>query len=139
MKLASSGSDLAEALGATELTPGESFNVSAGLTFDHGPWRASLDLYRINIDDRIVLSSSDLLYTDLNLEDGIVNEGAATRASVRVRTGRATGSPHPNQPYFTHFGPNNPPKPEPQRITGEGRTILANRAQRSADSRAHFR
>jgi iron complex outermembrane recepter protein len=58
VKLAPSRSELAEALGATELTPEESFNVSAGLTFNQGPWRASLDFYRINIDDRITLSSN---------------------------------------------------------------------------------
>lgn len=58
VKLAPTGSALAEALGATDLEPEQSFNISAGLTFDQGPWRASLDFYQINIDDRIVLSSN---------------------------------------------------------------------------------
>jgi iron complex outermembrane receptor protein len=58
VKLAPTGSALAEALGARELEPEQSLNVSAGFTLDRGPWRASLDFYRINIDDRIVLSSN---------------------------------------------------------------------------------
>ncbi len=58
VKLAPSGSALAEALGAEELEPEQSVNLSAGATFENGPWRASLDFYRIAIDDRIVLSSN---------------------------------------------------------------------------------
>ncbi|MEQ1818360.1 MAG: TonB-dependent receptor [Terricaulis sp.] len=58
VKLAPTGSPLARALGATDLEPEQSLNISAGLTWDQGPWRASLDFYRINIDDRIVLSSN---------------------------------------------------------------------------------
>lgn len=58
VKLAPTGSALAEALGATDLEPEQSLNVTAGFTLDQGPWRASLDFYRIDIDDRIVLSSN---------------------------------------------------------------------------------
>lgn len=58
VKLAPTGSALAAALGATELEPEQSLNISAGATLDQGPWRATLDFYRINIDDRIVLSSN---------------------------------------------------------------------------------
>jgi iron complex outermembrane receptor protein len=58
IKLAAPGSDLAIALGATPLRPEESINYSAGLTFARGAFNASLDLYRIEIDDRIVLSSN---------------------------------------------------------------------------------
>jgi Xaa-Pro dipeptidase len=64
------------------------------------------DVTDLEVESAAQLWLSDLLYTELELEGGRVNEGAATRASVRVRTGRANGSPHPNQPYFTRFGPN---------------------------------
>lgn len=58
IKLAAPGSDLAIALGAKPLKPEESINYSAGLTFARGAFNASLDVYRIDIDDRIVLSSN---------------------------------------------------------------------------------
>lgn len=64
------------------------------------------DVTDLELESATQLWLSDQLYTDLNLSGGDVNIGAATRASVRVRTGRANGSPHPNQPYFTRFGPN---------------------------------
>jgi iron complex outermembrane receptor protein len=58
IKLAAPGSDLAVALGAKPLKPEESVNFSGGLTFARGAFNASLDVYRIDIDDRIVLSSN---------------------------------------------------------------------------------
>jgi len=58
VKLATSGSALAAALGASELKPEKSTNYSAGLTFASGGFSASADFYRIDIDDRIVLSSN---------------------------------------------------------------------------------
>lgn len=64
------------------------------------------DVTDLELESATQLWLSDVLYTELNLGGGEVNLGAATRASVRVRTGRANGSPHPNQPYFTRFGPN---------------------------------
>jgi Xaa-Pro dipeptidase len=64
------------------------------------------DVTDLELETATQLWLSDVLYSELNLGGGEVNLGAATRASVRVRTGRANGSPHPNQPYFTRFGPN---------------------------------
>jgi iron complex outermembrane receptor protein len=58
VKLAPSNSALAAALGAEELEPEQSVNFSAGATLSQGAWRATLDFYRIDIDDRIVLSSN---------------------------------------------------------------------------------
>lgn len=58
VKLATPGSALATALGATDLKPEKSTNYSAGLTFASGGFSASADLYRIDIDNRIVLSSN---------------------------------------------------------------------------------
>ncbi len=44
--------------GAQPLTPEESTNVSLGLVWDSGPWLVTADAYRIQVDDRIALSSS---------------------------------------------------------------------------------
>lgn len=87
VKLAPTGSALAEALGARDLEPEQSLNVSAGFTLDQGPWRASLDFYRINIDDRIVLSSN---YVDgpgsTALRDYLTSIGQPGVLSVRYFT-----------------------------------------------------
>lgn len=64
------------------------------------------DVTDLELETAAQLWLSDDLYGDIDLGEGRVNRGAATRATVRVRTGRANGSPHPNQPYFTRFGPN---------------------------------
>jgi len=48
----------ARLLGATPLKPETSRNLSAGATFESGPFSASVDYYRIAIDDRIALSSN---------------------------------------------------------------------------------
>ncbi len=52
-------SPLARALGAEPLKPEKSHNYSLGLTFSPaGHFRATLDAYRIDIDDRIALTST---------------------------------------------------------------------------------
>lgn len=58
VKLATPGSALANALGAERLRPEKSINYSAGLTFASGGFTASADFYKIDIDNRIVLSSN---------------------------------------------------------------------------------
>lgn len=58
VKLATSNSALAAALGAQPLRPEKSTNLSGGVTFARGGLSLSLDAYRIAIDDRIVLSSN---------------------------------------------------------------------------------
>lgn len=44
----------AQALGAKPLKPEKSLNFTAGLTFESGPLRLTVDAYQIRIDDRIV-------------------------------------------------------------------------------------
>lgn len=58
-RLARVDSTVARALGATSLTPEESVNVSTGLVWTPvEDFSATLDVYRIDIDDRIVLSET---------------------------------------------------------------------------------
>lgn len=87
VKLAPVGTDLARALGATELTPEESLNVSTGLTFARGGLSVSIDYYRVDIDDRIVLSSN---YVDgagsTRLRDYLTSIGQPGVLSVRYFT-----------------------------------------------------
>jgi iron complex outermembrane receptor protein len=49
---------IAASLGARPLKPEESTNYSIGLVFDAGPFELTVDAYRIDITDRIVLSES---------------------------------------------------------------------------------
>ena len=42
------------ALGATPLKPEKSLNFTAGLAFERGPFRLTIDTYQIDVDDRIV-------------------------------------------------------------------------------------
>lgn len=42
------------ALGARPLTPEKSLNLTAGVTFERGPFRLTVDAYQIDVDDRIV-------------------------------------------------------------------------------------
>lgn len=51
------GDPAARALGARELDPEETVNLTAGATFERGAFTATADLYQIEIDDRIFLSS----------------------------------------------------------------------------------
>jgi len=51
-------SAVAQALGARPLDPEESENFSVGAVFRRGGLEATIDIYQINIDDRIVLSEN---------------------------------------------------------------------------------
>ncbi|MCH8494761.1 MAG: TonB-dependent receptor [Balneolales bacterium] len=51
-------SNIAQALGAEELKAEESVNLSGGFTFNTGNFSLTADLYRIYIDDRIVLTEN---------------------------------------------------------------------------------
>lgn len=80
-------------LGAVPLTPEESENVSAGITFN--PVRffsLTADWYRVNIDDRIVLSGNFIHSTvaDLLEENGIVGVSGARYFTNAIDT-RTTG------------------------------------------------
>lgn len=59
-------SDVAAALGAQELDAEESINVSAGFVLRAGDLSLTVDAYRIEIDDRIVLSEN---LTQANVRD----------------------------------------------------------------------
>jgi iron complex outermembrane recepter protein len=49
---------IAASLGAEPLQPEESVNYSLGMVFRRGPFELTVDAYRIDIDDRIVLSEN---------------------------------------------------------------------------------
>ena len=51
-------SKTAQALGSKDLQPEESLNYSLGLVYRSGSFEATIDAYRINIDNRIVLSEN---------------------------------------------------------------------------------
>lgn len=51
-------STVAKALGAPELEAEESTNYAAGFVFRKGPFELTVDAYRINIDNRIVLTEN---------------------------------------------------------------------------------
>jgi iron complex outermembrane recepter protein len=51
-------SPVAARFGGRQLQPEESNNFSAGLVFADGPWLATLDYYRIEVDDRIAQSTN---------------------------------------------------------------------------------
>lgn len=84
------GSALAQALGAQNLEPEKSVNIGGGLTFARGGLSASVDVYRIDIDDRIFLSSN---YVDAagrrTLRDFLTGIGIPGVTSVRYFTNAA--------------------------------------------------
>ncbi|MFN2474664.1 MAG: TonB-dependent receptor plug domain-containing protein [Sphingomicrobium sp.] len=49
---------VAKLIGASPLKPEKAKNVSLGAVFDRGPFAATIDVYRIRIKDRIVISSN---------------------------------------------------------------------------------
>jgi iron complex outermembrane receptor protein len=80
-------------LGAVALRPEESENVSAGVTFNPVPFFSlTADWYRVNIDDRIVLSGNFIDSTVANLleDNGIVGVSGARYFTNAVDT-RTTG------------------------------------------------
>ena len=69
----------ARALGAQPLKPEKSLNFTAGLTFERGPVRLTVDGYQIRIDDRIV--KTDFL--------GTASNGGAAIKAILVANGVA--------------------------------------------------
>jgi iron complex outermembrane receptor protein len=67
-------SPVARALGAKPLEPETSMNYSAGLVYRRGPFELTVDAYRIDMENRIVLSE--------NLPNN--NTPAATAAAIRA-------------------------------------------------------
>jgi iron complex outermembrane recepter protein len=76
--IANNGSALTRALGIPDLTQETATNLSAGLTLRSGAFRATVDAYQVDIDDRIVLTGAfdeddDVIGADLRR----LNVGAA--------------------------------------------------------------
>ncbi|QYF87378.1 TonB-dependent siderophore receptor [Brevundimonas sp. PAMC22021] len=58
VRVAAVDSPAARLVGATDLKPETSRNLSAGLVFDRGGLTATIDAYRIAVEDRIAISST---------------------------------------------------------------------------------
>ncbi|AOF98807.1 tonB dependent receptor family protein (plasmid) [Blastomonas sp. RAC04] len=56
-RIVSPNDPLAPLIGASPLTPEEATTISLGATYRRGGFSASVDVYKIDLDDRIVLSS----------------------------------------------------------------------------------
>ena len=63
---------IAQALGAQELDAEESINFSFGSVIRAGGWNVTIDAYRIDVNDRIVLSEN---LTQQNVRDFLVTQG----------------------------------------------------------------
>lgn len=90
VRTAPPGSSLARALGAQDLKPEKSTNYSVGLTYGGGGFNASVDVYQVDVDDRIFLSSN---YVDpagsSRLRDYLASQGSPGVTSVRYFTNAA--------------------------------------------------
>ena len=74
----------ARALGAASLTPEQAKNLTAGLTWEGWGVEASVDVYRIDIDDRIFLSSNFVdSGSSTAIRDFLAANGAPGVTSVR--------------------------------------------------------
>ena len=80
--------DVAQALGAKELTPEESVNMTLGLMYTQGDFNFTVDAYNITIDDRIVLSEglSGSAVNDILDAAGINGVGSATYFTNAIDT-----------------------------------------------------
>ncbi len=81
-------SDIAQALGAQELTPEESVNMTLGFIYNQGSFNFTVDAYKITIDDRIVLSEalSGSAVNDILADAGVNNIGSATYFTNAIDT-----------------------------------------------------
>ncbi len=79
---------IAALVGASPLKPEESENVSLGLVYSAGSFNATLDVYRIEIEDRIALSSNfqNTALTDLLAANGYPQIGAVSYETNAVDT-----------------------------------------------------
>jgi iron complex outermembrane receptor protein len=84
------GSNEARALGATDLKPEKATNLTAGLTWGGQNLAASLDFYRIDIDNRIFLSSNFVdAGSSTAIRDYLASAGSPGVSSVRYFTNAA--------------------------------------------------
>lgn len=80
------GDPAARALGATKLLPEESVNWTGGLTFEQGGLSATADLYQIEIENRIFLSS---IFTGAAVQNYLTSQGITGVEAARFFTNSA--------------------------------------------------
>lgn len=80
------GDPAARALGATALDPEESVNFSGGFAFEQAGLTATVDFYRIDIDDRIFLSSQ---FIGSAVQNYLASQGIAGVEGARFFTNAA--------------------------------------------------
>jgi iron complex outermembrane receptor protein len=87
-RIVSTTDALAPLIGATPLSPEEATTISVGATYSRGGLSASLDVYQIDLNDRIVLSSqfSSAALTQLLQANGFGQIRAVTFESNSVDT-----------------------------------------------------
>lgn len=83
VRVAAVGSPAARLAGASDLKPERSRNLSAGLTFERGGFTATLDAYRIDLDDRIAISST---FQDARLTSFLAANGQAGFGAISYLT-----------------------------------------------------
>jgi iron complex outermembrane receptor protein len=80
------GDPAARSLGAKPLDPEKSFNLTGGFTFERGPFTATADFYQIDIDDRILLSST---FVGTAVQNYLATQGINGVESARFFTNAA--------------------------------------------------
>ncbi|MBM3928660.1 MAG: TonB-dependent receptor, partial [Sphingomonadales bacterium] len=83
VRVAAVDSPAARLAGATDLKPERSRNLSAGLTFESGGLTATLDGYRIDLRDRIAISST---FQDARLTNFLAANGQAGFGAISYLT-----------------------------------------------------
>ena len=80
--------DVAQALGAQDLTPEDSVNMTFGFMYTQGAFNFTVDAYNITIDDRIVLSEglSGPAVSDILAAAGVNDVGSATYFTNAIDT-----------------------------------------------------
>lgn len=83
VRVAAVDSPAARLAGASDLKPERSRNLSAGLTFERAGFTATLDAYRIDLDDRIAISST---FQDTRLTNFLAANGQAGFGAISYLT-----------------------------------------------------
>lgn len=100
------GSRIGQALGAPELEPETSVNFSAGVTADFGNFGLSVDAFRIDVDDRIIVSERNFGFENTilaatgipNVTDvAVFTNGADTRTEGVEFVGTWSGNAGPGE------------------------------------------
>ncbi|MBX7483331.1 TonB-dependent receptor plug domain-containing protein [Qipengyuania qiaonensis] len=88
VRVAAVGSPAARLAGAQPLRPEKSENISAGVVFESGAFSATVDAYRIDLNDRIAISSTfqDQRITDFLAANGQAGFGAISFITNAVDT-----------------------------------------------------